>query len=475
MVDHLRSMPAETEWFEFKVNNFNPDTVGRYVSALANSAILNDKEHAYLVFGVEDKSHEVVGTTVDANAAKVGSESFLVWLSKGLSPRISVQVFDVDYDGKRVQILVIDPGYNQPVRFQGKAYVRVDSSLKPLNEYPEREKSIWAIASRYSFEDAIAGPNLSIEDIQKRFRIGKLFELLDQPTARDSSVKDQLLKEHLVRDNMQGGLDATNLLAIVASENLQDWPTVGDKSPRVVTYKGKNKLDALTDTTGKFGYGVSFSAMLRHIMSRIPHKEQQVHGVRQTVYDIPEDAIRELVANALIHQDLMAQGAGPMIEIYSDRLRIINAGKPLIDPDRFIDAPPRSRNSKLANLMRRMGLCESRGSGVDRALTAIERGNLPPPSFEIVEDSTVVTVYGPRPFAQLTKEERIRACYQHACLLRESGDHLRNASLRVRFGLAERQYPQVSIVIADAIVAGVIRPIDPDQGNRTARYVPYWA
>lgn len=125
--------------------------------------------------------------------------------------------------------------------------------------------------------------------------------------------------------------------------------------------------------------------------------------------------------------------------------------------------------------MRDMKLCEQRGSGVDRAIEAIEAYVLPPPLFASVDDSTVVTLFRERPFPALSQAERIRACYQHACLRHQSNDFLSNGSLRSRFGMPARQYPQISIVISDAIEAGLICPVEEDQGKRNARYVPIWA
>lgn len=181
------------------------------------------------------------------------------------------------------------------------------------------------------------------------------------------------------------------------------------------------------------------------------------------------------MANAIIHQDFTEQGGRPIIEIYSDKIRIINPGTPLVDPERFIDTPSKARNPIFAELMREAGLCERRGSGVDRALVEIEKELLPPPLIQAIEGSTSVTVFMNKRFAELTAEERVRACYQHACLRYERSDYMSNGSLRSRFGLRPAQYPQVSNVIKDAIDAGKIRPLATDQPNRNARYVPYWA
>jgi len=196
---------------------------------------------------------------------------------------------------------------------------------------------------------------------------------------------------------------------------------------------------------------------------------------RTTIHDIPEVSIREFLANMLVHQDFTQTGTRPTVEIFKDKVRFTNPGEPLISVDRFIDAPSKTRNPKFAKLMRDAGFCEQRGSGVDRAIREIEKAALPPPLIESVEGSTVVTVFMPRKFAAMTPEERVRACFQHACLVYEHCDPMSNASLRDRFGLSAKQYPRVSLVIKDAIEAGRIRPLSEDQGNRNARYVPFYA
>ena len=90
-------------------------------------------------------------------------------------------------------------------------------------------------------------------------------------------------------------------------------------------------------------------------------------------------AVRELVANALIHQDFSVTGAGPMVEIFDGRIEITNPGEPLVDTRRFLDNPPASRNEALTSLMRRFDICEERGSGIDKVVAEVERHQLPAP------------------------------------------------------------------------------------------------
>lgn len=187
----------------------------------------------------------------------------------------------------------------------------------------------------------------------------------------------------------------------------------------------------------------------------------------------PPVAVRELIANALIHQDLTVTGAGPMVELFRNRLEITNPGAPLVAADRFLDAPAQSRNEALAALMRRMGLCEEGGTGIDKVVEAVEAAQRPPPDFRAETNATRVTLFGPRRFSELTTDERLRACYLHAGLTYLQGGRMRNSSLRARLGVSERNASQVSQVIRQALDRELIRSADSDRPR--SGYVPFWA
>ena len=475
LLEHLCAEPRETEWLEFKVNNFSAEDCGKYISGLANAAILKDEPHAYLVFGVENNNHHIVGTDIRLKSEKIGGEPLENWLARLLDPKLTLSFLEVETVEGHVEIIVIEPAYERPVRFKNDRYIRIDSVLKNLKEFPERERALWQITSRFAFEQGVAADHLNEKAILSQFYCDQFFKLLGLHNLSQQAIIDHLLMEEMIIDDKQGGFDVTNLFALLCAKDLREFPSVAGKAPRVIHYEGKSKIKAIGDETGQRGYAIAFPMMLRHIMSKVPHKEEIRHGVRENVYSYPELAIREFVANALIHQDLTSQQGRPLIEIYSDRLEITNPGVPLVPTDRFIDAPAKSRNEKLAGIMRRLGYCEERGSGIDRALDAIEMQALPPPLFRVVEGSTIVTMQREKTFANMSKDDRLRASYQHACLRFVSGDPMNNGSLRTRFGLSKAQYPQVSMVIRDAIDAALIKPMDEDQANRNARYIPAWA
>ncbi|TGR00835.1 transcriptional regulator [Mesorhizobium sp. M4B.F.Ca.ET.190.01.1.1] len=474
LVERLIAMPRESEWLEFKTSQFNKETIGKYVSAISNSAILHGQDCGYLIFGVEDDTHAIVGTSVRLAHEKVGNDTFLFWLHNRLFPRVLVEHRSCFFGDKRVEVLAISHGYQEPVKFNNIGYIRVDTSLQPLG-HSHREREVWQATNRFTFEQTVARTHLSAAEIENAFYLRTLVGNLKGAESSPNSIFDYLVMSDLIRDNNQGAYDVLNLFVVSAARDLRTWPGLERKGVRVIEYAGKSKLDAKSDAPGTKGYAVTFEALLNYVMERVPHREEMQHGKRVTVYDMPQVAVREILANAIIHQDFTAKGDGPVVEIFPDRLKVTNSGEPLISTDRFIDAPSRSRNDKFRGLMHQLGFCEERGSGIDRAVSAIERAILPPPLFQAVEGTTVTTLYGPRPFATMTTEERIRACYQHACLMFESGDRMSNSTLRARLGLGDRQASSVTAVINDTKDAGLIRPVGEDQANRNARYIPAWA
>ena len=247
------------------------------------------------------------------------------------------------------------------------------------------------------------------------------------------------------------------------------------KAPRVVIYEGSNKLQTRDDKMGNRGYAVSFEKLVSFVHSAAPQNRFIEEAVRQEVKMFPIQALRELIANALVHQDFLATGASVMIEMYSDRIEISNPGIPPIPVDRFIDEY-RSRNEQLADIMRRFGICEEKGSGIDKVVSAAEVYQLPAPDFRVGETRTTTVLFAYQTFDDMSKSDRIRACYQHCCLLYVSNRQMSNQTLRDRFHLSESKTATVSLIIGATKEAGLIKTDDSEStSTRYARYLPFWA
>ncbi len=471
LLDALVSINGENETVEFKENNFNKDEIGKRISALSNSVNLHNRKKAYLVFGIKDEKHEIVGTTFSPLKEKIGNEQLEFWLSKHLNPKIDFRVYEFKKDNKNLVIFEIPPAISQPVKFNNIAYIRVGSATPKLSDYPDKERKIWDNINKKSFEKGIAKENLTISEILELLDYSKYFSLTKQEIPTETEQFVERMSQHgLVKKVFNNNYDITNLGAILFANNLNDFPTVKRKSVRVIIYKGDTKVDRIKEQDVSLGYAVSFEKLLDYINDKLPHNEEISKSLRKDVKMYPEVALREFVANALIHQDLSISGAGPMIEIFKSRIEITNTGEPLIETDRFIDHPPRSRNEDMASFMRQIGICEEGGTGVDRALVNIALYQLPAPNFEKYENFTKVTLYAHKELKEMTLNDKIRACFQHCVLKYVENSRMTNATLRERLGIGDKNYPAASAIIKATLERGLIK-----ESEKPKEYIPKWA
>lgn len=477
LVQELLQLPNETEWIEFKHNYSDPQEIGEYLSALSNSSALRGKSAGYILWGVEDGTHRVVGTSFKPRQARVGNQELESWLAILLEPRIDFRIHEFVYDSQPMVLFEIPRALHQPVRFKGIEYIRSGSYKKPLKEFPEKERRLWRLFEREPFEDLIARENIPEEDVLRIIDYPVYFERTEQPLPENRmGILKRLESERFIISRTGGRYDVTNLGGILFAKNLRDFHRLERKAIRVVIYRGRNRVETVREQTGVRGYAVGFEDAIRFIDDQLPQNEAIGQALRKEVRMYPEIAIRELVANAVIHQDFTITGTGPTIEVFSDRIEITNPGIPLIDTLRFLDEPPRSRNEQLASFMRRLNICEERGSGIDKVVSNVEEYQLPAPSFTVTSNHTKAVLFAHRKLGNMTREDRIRACYQHACLKYVSNDLMTNASLRKRFSIDDANYPMASRIIADTIKAALIRHYDSESRSRKhAKYVPFWA
>ncbi len=477
LLDDLRSRPHETEWFEFKINNAQPSLIGEYLSALSNSACLHDRQHGYLVYGIEDKTHKVVGTTFAPSDTKgKGNQGLEPWLALRLSPRIDFRIIETEYEGRPVVIFRVDATINTPVKFQNEAYIRVGEHKHKLINHLEKERKIWNKAMRRAgFELEPALTNQDSDDVLGKIDYPGFFDLLELPLPDNRSGILNKLDEEKIIQSRGSKYTITNLGGILFAKQLSFFPHLERKSVRVVLYQKNDRLDAIKEQTGTLGYAVGFQRMIEWIWDQLPAGEIIKEALRVEQKPYPNVAIREFVANAIIHQDFSIPGSSPLIEIFQSRMEITNPGSSLVSTDRFIDHAPRSRNELLASLMRRMNICEERGSGIDRAVTTIENLHLPAPEFQSEDSFTRVILFAHREWKDMSIEDRRRACYQHCCLQWVCRDFMTNKSLRNRFGIEKNNYPMASRVIQDAIEKNLIKLADPDKKGTNQKYIPIWA
>lgn len=475
LLEKLASMPKEMEWVEFKHNFHSLEEVGKNLSALANGACLHQQACGFLVYGIKDGTHEIVGTDFKPSIKKKGNEEIENWIAQRLSPKIDFRFFEFDYDGKPITIFQVDAASSQPVDFMHEAYIRVGSITRKLREFPEKERKIWKKFNQMPFEKELAKTDLTDEEIVRFLDTQSYFDLLQLPYPTNrAGVLERFQSEGLVQTTANGWA-VTNLGAVLFAKKMSEFPTVSRKAMRVVVYKGKNKVQTVKDQLAVKGYAVGFDGMIRFIDDQLPVSEVIGKSLRETLKAYPEVAIRELVANALIHQDFSKTGIGPMVEIFEDRIEISNPGYPLINPLRFIDEY-QSRNETLASLMRRLRICEEKGTGIDKVIDSVEAFQLPAPDFRVQETHTKVILFAPLTLNEMDRKDRIRACYQHCCLRYVSNQKMTNQTLRQRFKIEEQNAAIASRIIKETAEAKLIKEDDPENKSRKyTRYIPVWA
>ena len=477
LLEALLKNPMETEWLEFKHNKGNERQIGEYISALSNAAALAGQRNGYLVWGVEDTSRKVLGTTFNPQQARVGNELLEPWLSRLLTPRLDFRFSSFEKDGLTVVLLEVPAARQMPTRFEGAEYVRVGSTKKNLKDHPEKERALWDLFRQTPFELDVALPDVDGTRMLELLDYPAYFSMTHQPLPESrTGIIEKFQAERFLLSRANGRFDITNLGALLFARELAEFPRLGRKALRVVFYKGINRIETEREQVGSRGYAVGYAGAIKYLNERLPRNEHVGQALRNEVAMYPELALRELVANALIHQDFSIPGAGPIVEVFSDRIEVGNPGVPLNDLQRLLDLPPRSRNESLAAVMRRLGVCEERGSGIDKVIHEIERYQLPPPDFRVAGDNTLAVLFAPKKLTSMSPADRIRACYQHACLMYVSNQRMNNTSLRKRFGVDPANAASMSRYFNEALKAGVIRIGNPASKSTKDRwYLPAWA
>lgn len=471
--ESLSPVPHESNEIDWKISlSEHKDRLAEHLMAFANHS-----NGGWLVFGVADaearleaisqESVEVIANTL----ANLGRDA--------VEPPLVIDHAVVDFRGVPILLVHIPDQANKPVHRRGKSieetWVRSGGTTRKASRHDVGALMLHSSAPRW--EEVRASSLLSMEDVADRLDLDTVARLLQRPMPADPDDLARWLVDESVLTPDGRGHYITNFGAIAVARKLEQFPSLERKRIRVIRYRGTNKVDTIDELGGQRGYAVGFEGLIMYLKRSLPHSEVIQQSLRAEVSVYPEIALRELIANALIHQDFSVSGAGPMVEIFDDRIEFTNPGAllPGKRPDRLIGTTPESRNELLASAFRRYRICEERGTGFQKVVQSVELFGLPPIVFTPMENAFRVTLYAPRKFAAMAQGERIEACYQHAVLQYLSSHTLTNTSLRERFKLHEKQRNQITNLIGDAVAAGRIKRKDAGSGKKFAEYLPYWA
>lgn len=445
--------------FKSATDSYRLEKAIEYAAALANEG------GGYLILGVND-DRVVLGTKAFDDVMEVERRIFE-------TIRIKVQVRQLAYRSLRVLVLAIPARRKgEPIGISGRFLMRAGESLVGMSSH--RLAEIFAEGKDNPLFEPLAS-SLSLERVRELLDVDQFFVLM--PENHPTDATDALSK--LVNYNLlvegPSGYGVTRLGALFLARDLGNFSDLKYRRIRILKYANETRNSAVIDSFDTRGYALSFEEVLRLVNSHLPVAEIIEGDYRQTVAVYPPTALREFLANALVHQDFREEGVQITVEMFADRVEIRNPGEPIIDVRRFVDET-RSRNPELAEIMRLAGICEVRGSGVDRALMQIEDLMRPAPTFRAADGATTVTLFAEQHFSDMAIEERVWAAFLHCCVKYQSSSRLTNTTLRQRFALSTSKVALVSQTISSAIEAGLIKA-DPGAGTsrRHARYVPFFA
>lgn len=468
----LYPVPAEINELDWKsALSEKSERIAQHLSAFSHLP-----GGGFLIFGVKDDGYMQPVEQPEANniIQKLGNIA-----RNNLAQPVTIDHIIASCKGCSILLVHILESPVKPVYLKGgtvyDSYKR--SAGQTVKMSSTEVAALIANSHNISFEQLVTVSDICMDEVLNFLDYDAFFRMSSKKLPENKkAILNVLANEEFIKAHSTENWDITNLGAILFAKDLRQFKSLKRKSVRIIVYSKANKIEAFKEQEEERGYAAGFEGMIKYIMDQLPANEIIEHALREKVKMYPEKAIREFVANALIHQDLSISGAGIMIEIYTDRIEITNPGVPLVDTNRFIDTAPKSRNEDMASTLRRLNICEERGSGVDRAIAAIEAYQLPAPKFIREEDYTKVVLYAHRQLTRMAKEDRVRACYQHCCLLYVGNQTTTNQSVRNRFNIAENNYPMASRIIQETINAGLIKYSDPgSKSKKHAMYIPYWA
>jgi ATP-dependent DNA helicase RecG len=463
-LQRLMDARSENEHLEFKEakNRFDFEKLVGYCVALANEG------GGKMILGVSDQPpRKVVGTSAfdvpERTVAGIYERLHLkITFHEILHPDGRVLIFDVP-----------SRPVGQPIEYDGRYYMRAGEELVGMT--PDQIRKILE-EGQPEFIDLAARESCSEEEVVTLLDIQSYFDLKDRPfpSTRKEALQTFVQKGFLLGGN--GDYTITNLGALLFAKKLDQFEGLKRKAVRVIVYEGTSKARVRDgkDVTGAKGYAAGFEGLIDYIFDQLPASEEIAAALRKTTHAYPKKAIRELVGNAIVHQDFNERGTGITVEIFDDRVEITNPGLPILEVDRFIDEN-QSRNERFANAMRQLGICEERGHGIDEVVSHIEVFQLPPYRCRLGSRHTTIVLSRYKFLKDLAPEERVHAVYQHCCLRFVNNEITNNESIRSRFGIEKQNSAQASRLLNEALDAGRIRLVNPDAANKLRRYMPYWA
>ncbi len=436
------------------------------------SAFANYPGGGYLVFGINDKTGEVTNKIDPKIVSKISNMA-----RDGMDPPVLIDHKFVSYGKGKILIFKITESMEKPVHLRGKSvefsFIRSGGETRKMSRQDIKEAYITSGSLQY--EKLITVNDLDEKRLRDYLDVESYIKLRQQQRKSTEPELELLKKDGLVERLGGGKYGITNLGMLLAAKDFALFGK-GSFDVRIIGYSDESKLNAVSEKRFEGGYAINFENILGHVIGLLPHSEVIRDALRVTQPVYPIVSMRELLANALVHQSFYRDAGNVLIELFPDRISFTNPGRllPSIKIDQLINAHPQSRNEELAKHMRLMGICEERGSGIDRAVFEVELYGLPAIEFSQLDDFFRATIFAPKDYRQMTLEERVMACYQHASLMRVTGKKMTRVSLIKRLNIPYAV--AASRLIKETMSEGLIKVGNQkNKAKKLSFYLPYWA
>ena len=397
LVTQLVASPHEHELVEFKHNFHSAEEIGENLSALANSANLRDIEYAYLVFGVEDTTHNIVGTSFDPyNKKAKGNEDLIPWLSRALSPRLAFKAENVTMEsGAHVVVFTVPSANLYPVTFSNVAYTRIGSYTRKLSEYPEDQARIW----RKQATDWSAGicDGASISDLapEALARARELFTIKNQKLADSIPTWDDVTFLNKAKLSIQGQLTRTAILLLGKPESDHYL----NPANATITWILKDAHNLEKDYEH---FGLPWLLAVDAVYTKVRNLKYRYIPDGSLFPDEVDQydpyILREALHNCIAHQDYSLGGKIVLVETEDASLTFTNSGDFLPETVAHVieaDAPEqRYRNPYLSHAMVNLNMIDTIGSGIKRMFNIQRKKFFPLPDYSIVNNKVQVQIIG---------------------------------------------------------------------------------
>ncbi|MFH0774004.1 MAG: RNA-binding domain-containing protein [bacterium] len=413
LLTDLIALPKETEWVEFKVDYSHSQEIGEYISALSNSACLHNKVKGYLVFGIEDETHNVIGTHLKPKRKKVRKEELENWLARQLNPRIDFVIYEFQYSGKKIALFEIDATNNTPVKFDGITYIRVGSYKKKLADYPEKERKIWKKSEDYDWSAQIC-EGATIDDLDEEAiqKARTEYKKKNPRLANEVDVWDATTFLNKAKVTIAGEITRAAIILLGKDESTHFLsPSVAQ-----MTWILKDEHHIEKDYTH---FGPPFLLNIEKLFGKIRNLKYR-YMPDNTLFPTEIDqydswVIREALHNCIAHQDYELRGRINVVE-YLDELIFTNVGSFIPGSVEAVikqDAPSSLyRNHFLADVMVNLNMIDTIGGGIKKMFLNQRKRFFPLPDYDLTQpERVIVKIQG-----KILDENYTRALIEHTDL-----------------------------------------------------------